>query len=270
MSDIKNLIISGSSISNDDAWPVWSTFVKRKYTFKNIVDVNTRGAGNEVILTKAITEANKIKQDLMVVVQLTSVDKWDWYVQDPNLVTNIQNEKHPGTKINSDDKNIFWCTGSHFPLWKEYYKKNYYSLDYHAFKALQLLQWFELTCNANQWNYLILTESPIFSVTEEQLNTGKLDKAQCNKQSLLDNTLCNSIKSLINLDSIYLPGLIGYACLNDLPWYHPKFKSHPGSLIHYRYAKDIIFPEFDKLNIASSDLDLEEEAAKFQKIIDQL
>jgi hypothetical protein len=269
---MKSLIISGSSISNDGAWPVWSTFVKRKYTFDNIVDVNAKGAGNEVIITKAISEANKIKKDLIVIVQLTSVDKWDWYVQDQSIVEIIQKEKHPGVKIDPDDKNIYWCTGSHFPLLKEYYKKNYYSLDHQAFKTLQLLQWFIMTCNTNHWDYLILFESPIFSVTEEQLNTGTLDKTECNKKSLLENKLCNSIVELINLDKIYLPGLIGYACINDLPWYHPKFKSHPGSLIHYRYAKDMVFPALDYLKLASnvSDSDLEQEAIQFQKMLNQL
>jgi hypothetical protein len=246
---MKSLIISGSSISNADAWPVWSTFVKQKYAFDTVVDVNTRGAGNEVILTKAISEAAKIKQDLILIVQLTSVDKWDWYVQNEQLVNDIQEEKHPGVKINYKDKNVFWCTGSHFPLWKEYYKTNYYSLDYQAFKSLQQLQWFIMTCDFNNWSYLILFESPIFSITEEQLNIGNLDKEQCIITPLLDNHLCSAIKDLVDLTNMYLPGLIGYACINDLPWYHKKFKSHPGSLIHYRFAKDIIFPVLDKLEL---------------------
>jgi hypothetical protein len=266
-----NIIVSGSSITNDSAWPTWATFVKRRYKFDKVIDVSSMGAGNEVIITRAINEAKKINKNVLIVIQLTSVDKWDWYVENNELVELISHEKHTLIKMSPEDRHGFWSTGSHFPKWKEYFKHNYFSLEYFTFRTLQLIQWFQMVCQQQKWEYYIIFDSPILSVTENQLNTGILQKTECIQLSLLNNKLCQTISELVNIEEIYLPGLIGYACLNDLPWYHQKFKSHPGSLTHYRYVKDIIFPALDLKKISAVDNfdELEEEALKFQKIINQ-
>lgn len=265
------VIISGSSITNDHAWPTWATWVKRSYEFKNVIDLSIRGAGNEAILTKTINTALRATGNIFLIVQLTSIDKWDWYVQDPEIMKKIQQEKHPGVLIQADDQAGYWCTGSHFPLWKEYYRQHYFSIDHQAFKTLQLIQWFSMLCESKQWGYQIIFESPVLSVTEQQLNTGVLLKDECTQIKLIDNSLCRSISNVNNYNNIYLPGLIGYACLNDLPWFHSKFKSHPGSLVHYYYTRDIIYPIFDHLFGPAQNVDLiEEEATVFQKLFENL
>jgi hypothetical protein len=267
----ETVIISGSSITNDHAWPTWATWVRKSYNFKNVIDLSMRGAGNEVILTKTIDRARSTPGKVFLIVQLTSVDKWDWYVPDPALMKQIQKEKHPGILIQPDDKVGYWCTGSHFPLWKEYYQQHYLSIEHQTFKTLQLIQWFSQLCDSQGWGYQIIFEGPILSVTEQQLNIGALNKEECVQTTLTNNSLCQTIDGLIDYSKIYLPGLIGYACINDLPWFHPKFKSHPGSLIHYYYARDVIYPIFDQLFGPAQNLEtLEHEASVFQKLFENL
>jgi len=133
------------------------------------------------------------------------------------------------------------------------------------------IQWFQMLCKQNSWKHYIFFDSPVFSVTEEQLNTGQLTKQECVADTLIQNALCKSIYNLDNFDQIYQPGLIGYACLHDLPWYSSRFKGHPGSLTHYHFMTNIIVPALDKLlppqNSIESCLD---EAVRFQTLIDKI
>lgn len=261
------VIISGSSITDDQSWPTWATWVKKVYGLKNVVDCSERGVGNEVILLKAVQQAQRTTGDRILIVQLTSVDKWDWYVEDRNLFSKIHQQKHPGIKVTPNDSTGYWCTGSHFPEWKEYYYQNYFSITHQMFLTLQMIQWFRMVCDSNGWKYLMLFESPILSVTEKQLNTGTLTKTQCYQTSLVDNSLCQTIFQLTNLDNLFLPGLLGYACINDLPWYHSKFKSHPGSLIHYYFTRDVLLPVLDQLLKPKENIHhFEKEAEKFQNL----
>lgn len=240
------VVISGASITNDSAWPTWATWVARRYALHNIVNVSVKGIGNELILLKAVEAAQHL-DDPVIVVQLTNIDKWDWYVEDSELVEQINKEKHPITKLHKDDSYGFWSTGSHFVLWKEYYKNNYYSNEYQSYRTLQLIQWFQLLCKQKNWRYLILFDSPIFSVLEQQLNTGQLTLEQCSGHTLLQNPLSQAIFDSIDVDQIYQPGLIGYACCHNLPWYSSQYKGHPGSLVHLHYVKDIVGPQLDKI-----------------------
>lgn len=261
------IVISGSSITNDEAWPTWATWIRKVYKLTNVHDLSRKGLGNKTIILNAIKKAQEINdQSLMILLQLTSVDKWDWYVQNSRIVNEIKNEKHPPLLIHDSDVFGFWCTGSHFPLWKQYYKENYFSLNYSAFETLLMMQWFELLCHNNNWKYQIIFESPILSVTEQQLNLGMLTAEECNQKTLIDNSLCDLIK--INFDKIYQPGLIGYACINELEWFDKKYKAHPGSYVHYCFAKDVIAPQMDHaMSIESNFQIIEQEAKLFQGII---
>lgn len=259
------VIVAGSSITTDTAWPTWATWLERRYQ-PPLTNVSVKGMGNELILLRAVQAAQQYQSPL-IVVQLTSVDKWDWHVEDSKLIDQINQEKHPIISLNPKEPHGFWSTGSHFPLWKQHYGENYFGIEYAMFHTLMLIQWFQMLCAQQGWQYYILLDSPIMSVTEQQLNLGYLTNNECWAHTLTQNTLCQTIASTINLDNIYTPGLIGYAHLNRLSWYSRRFKGHPGSLTHYRFMKDIVAPQLDTILDPKVDFTMfEQEAIKFQTL----
>lgn len=260
------IIISGSSITDDSAWPTWATWVKELYGLTNVNDLSVKGVSNKTIIIKAIKAALVCDNSPMIILQLTSIDKWDWHVENQSTVELLRKEKHPILFLDPTDTHGFWCTGSHFPLWKEYYKENYFSLTYQSFETLMMLQWFQLLCKEKNWKYQILFESPILSVTESQLNSGTLSKEDCDSKKLIENTLCDIVP--VDLDDVYLPGIIGYACLENLQWFHDRYKSHPGSYVHYLFTKNVIAKSFDKFFSRQKEIkSLEQSAIKFQKLL---
>jgi hypothetical protein len=265
----RNIIIGGSSITETTAWPTWATWIYRRYQPSAFINVGHKGLGNELILLKAVEQAKKYKDPLLIV-QLTNVDKWDWYVEDPGLIDAINQEKHPIVNLHDDQNQGFWSTGSHFPKWKNYYKENYFSLTYFTYRTLQLIQWFQLLCRQQKWQYYIIFDSPIFSVTENYLNNGSLTDDECNSMQLVDTTLSKTVFDLLDTTDIYLPGIIGYAQLNDYPWYSQKGKGHPGSLIHYYYTRDIVCPILDQILTPIQDFEkFKDEAVVFQKLFEK-
>lgn len=259
------LIISGASTLVDNAWPTWASFVKQKYVIPEVVDLSCKGLGNKAIILRAIAAAH-LQTDPYIIVQLTNIDKWDWYIEDASLINRLNNEKHPIVSVTKNEAHGFWPTGSHFPLYKEYYEKNYFSLENSAFETLLLLQWFMFACKQNSWKHLILFDSPILSVTESQLNHNQLTKEQCWDKKLIENSLCQNIFIGLDLDHIYLPGMIGHACLNNTVWYSKKYKNHPGSLVHYWFAIDKIFPILDNFFTQEPAQNLLFEATKFDRL----
>lgn len=259
------IIISGSSITNDQPWPTWATWVRKLYGLRNVIDVSTKGLGNKAIILNAINQAAD-RDPGLIVLQLTSVDKWDWYVQNDDKCLSLEKEKHPIFKLNPNELKGFWCTGSHFPLWKKHYLDHYFSMDYQAFDTLVMIQWFKSWCDRFGWKYYIILDSPIFAVPESQLNKQQLEKSQCHSTELISNSLCHTTK--INLDGIYLPGLIGYACLHDLPWFHKIFRGHPGTWIHFEFVKNVVANDLDQWFDRKCDFkDFESEAIKYQKLL---
>jgi len=267
-SNHRNIIISGSSITETIAWPTWATWITRRYCPTTFVNVGHKGLGNELILLRAVEQAKKYNNPLLLV-QLTNVDKWDWYVDDSELIKEINQEKHPIVRFGHEQNQGFWSTGSHFPKWKDYYKENYFSLNYFTYRTLQLIHWFQLLCRQQQWQYYIMFDSPIFSVTENYLNNGILTNNECHSTQLVDNSLSGTVFDLLDTTQIYLPGIIGYAQLNDYPWYNPKGKGHPGSLTHYHFTKDIISPVLDRILTPIYEFEtFKDEAVVFQKLFE--
>lgn len=265
-----NIIVSGSSITDTTAWPTWASWVSYRYQPTEFVNCGIKGIGNELILLKAVEEAKK-HVDPVLIVQLTNIDKWDWYVEDKELVKLISQEKHTLLPLSPIDSHGFWSTGSHFPKWKKYYKDNYFSLEYFAYRTLQLIMWFQNLCQMKKWRYYIIFDSPILSVTENYLNSGELTTDECFSTKLIDNTISSILFDLIDFDNIYLPGIIGYAHLNNHPWFTEKVKGHPGSLVHYYYTKDIVCPMLDQILEPIQDLSLALNEAKiFQKLVDNI
>jgi hypothetical protein len=272
MSSIKSksrdVIIGGSSITNSNPWPTWASWVMKRYASSNFVNTSVKGTGNEVILIKAIQEAKKYANPV-VIVQLTNVDKWDWYVEDHEVTARLKFERHPITKLDPADSSGFWSTGSHFPLWKQHYKENYFSITYQMYHTLMLIHWFQLCCKANQWEHYILFDSPILSVTEQQLNLGQLTQHECVGTNLVDSALCQLLFDQIDFSNIYVPGLIGYAELHNLEWYSVNAKGHPGSLVHYYFARDIVLPWVDQRLEATEEFGtFEIEAKVMQKLFE--
>jgi len=264
-SNSRDVIISGSSITETTAWPTWATWIQRRYKPKTFINTGIKGLGNEAILLHAIEQARAYSNPL-IIVQLTNIDKWDWYVEDQNLLQQMQNEKHC---INKFGGGGFWSTGSHWPKWKEHFRQNYYSQQYFTYRTVQLIHWFQLLCKSQNWQYYIIFDSPIFSVTEHQLNTGNISLEQCTAQTLLDNKLVESVARWVDTTDIYLPGIIGFAKLNNYQWFTPAIKGHPGSYVHYEFTKNIVAPVLDNiLEPKISFDDFKVEAETFQKIFD--
>lgn len=269
-SNNRNVIVSGSSITDTSAWPTWATWVQRRYNPENFINCGVKGIGNELIILKAIAEAKKHTNPI-ILLQLTNVDKWDWYVENLDLAKSLVSEKHALIKLSDSDNVGFWSTGSHFPTHKEYFKENYFGLNYFAYRTLQLIHWFQLVCLQQCWQYYIIFDSPILAVTEQYLNNGTLKNEECTTTKLIDNTISEIIFNQINTNNIYLPGIIGYAQLNSYKWFTQKSKGHPGSLVHYYYTRDIVTPVLDQiLHPVTEFKDFEYEAMLFQKLFDNI
>ena len=76
---VNNIIIGGASIT-DSPWFTWADFLTES-TKLPVVDLSSRGVGNEYIVASIVKNLNKISKNSLVVVMLTNVDKFDWYVE---------------------------------------------------------------------------------------------------------------------------------------------------------------------------------------------
>ena len=270
MHSARNVVLGGSSITDSHPWPTWATWISRRYHGNHFFNTSMKGMGNEAIIVKTLQKAQQLENPV-IVMQLTNIDKWDWYVEAPDLLREIDSERHKLIAVDQGSGSGYWSTGSHFPLWKQYFGDLYLSLQHQMFHTLQFLHWFQMFCGQQGWQYYILFDSPILSVTEKQLNTGKLDFASCHAHArdLTDNALCSLIFDNIDWSSIYIPGLIGYARLTGYQWYAERIKGHPGSLVHYHFTKDIVVPHLDQILHAHADIEqCETEATQMQKLFD--
>lgn len=270
MKNFDAIVIAGSSVTADEAWPTWATWFRKLSLNIAIHDVSVKGLGNEAIITKALHTAQQFDRP-MIIIQLTSVDKWDWYVENHDLCDTMRRQKHTVTRLRDTDRHGYWSTGSHFPLWKEYYGQHYFGLEHAAFHSAMLLSWYQMTVCARQWSSFVLFDSPIFSVPERTLNQGSLGRDQLRSMTLLQNSLCDLVAPSLTFDNIHVPGIIGYAVENQLPWYSARFKGHPGSLIHFEFFRHVMLPRLRELFDCCL-LDVDEyhaEAEKYQKLFDQ-
>jgi hypothetical protein len=239
------VIISGAS-NTSSSWPTWATIIHERYK-ADWVDVSRKGMGNEAIILRALSSAWKHKKDtpLLIVVMLTNVDKWDWYIDNPILLDKFNKEKHTITTINDSIDGGFWCTGSWFPLEKELFKEKYYNEDYFTLRSIQLISMFCQICNLQGWKYHIITDSPIWATTEQELIQG----TEINLEPRLIKTeLCQwAYESAKIADVIFQPSLIEFSHQNTLPWHHKTFGPHPGPGAHYAFTKKFIYPILDPL-----------------------
>lgn len=238
------IIISGAS-NTSNLWPTWATIIQERYK-ADWIDVSRKGLGNEAIILRALSTAWQNKNDtpLTIIIMLTNIDKWDWYVDDLELLKKFNKEKHSITSIN-DSIGGFWCTGSWFPLEKKLFEENYYSEDYFTLRSIQAISMFCYICKSQGWKYHIIADSPIWSVTEQNLCQG----GNINLDSrLIKTNLCQWAYESSNLaNEIFQPSLIEFLYQNSLPWFHKKYRGHPGPDAHYKYTKKFIYPMLDPL-----------------------
>ena len=239
------IIISGASNTNS-VWPTWATIIQERYN-ANWVDVSRKGMGNEAIILRALSSAWEYKKDtsLMILIMLTNIDKWDWYVDDPALLDKFNKEKHTITTINNSTPGGFWCTGSWFPLEKELFKEKYYNQDYFTLRSIQLISMFCQVCNSQGWKYHIITDSPIWATTDQELCQGTAVNLE---PKLIKTDLCQWAYESANLaNNIFEPSLIGFLYQNSLPWYSKTVGAHPGPTAHYTFTKKFIYPILDPI-----------------------
>lgn len=236
-----NLIIGGAS-NTRGPWPTWADIVCERYNV-TAHNVAVKGLGNEAIITTALHKAAEINdKDLFITIMLTTIDKWDWYVDDPDLLKKFDQEKHTITKLSKDSPGGFWGTGIWFPLEKSLYKEKFYSQDYFVMRTLQMIALFKQVCAVNNWRYKILLDSPIWSCLETDLMP---DTVESSSNRLVNTELNKWLYDSLQLESIYNPGLIGFLHNNNMPWYSTKYGRHPGTRGHYEFARNILFPELD-------------------------
>lgn len=238
------VIIGGASNTNGP-WPTWSEIVQHRY-HADWIDVSRKGLGNEAIILRSLRTAWEHKQDnILIMIMLTSVDKWDWYVDQPALLEKFAKEKHTITYLSDKDPGGFWGTGSWFPLDKTYYQEHYYSQDYFTLRSLQMISMFIDICNKQKWKYHVMYDGPIWSMTEQELNQGGIIQLS---NKLIDTPLCRWAYDSAKIQDIgYGPGLIGFLDQNQLPWFSNTYGPHPGPSSHLAFAKDHIFPALNPL-----------------------
>lgn len=231
----RTLIISGGSITHG-GWSTWKDFVLARYGISDYCNLAKVGIGNESIINRAMIQSTYVDNPLMIIM-LTNVDKWEWYVHDQDIVNSLNTEKHTISQLHDNDGGGYWSTGSHFPSYKEYYKENYYSHVYQLIHTVQNIIMLQAYCNTNDIPLLLLCDSPIFECYEHELN---MNPTTLPNHRMLDTpVIAPYVKMFEPIKNSR--GLIGFCVDNKIPWYHPLYKGHPGSQAHYAFAEDSIF-----------------------------
>lgn len=255
-----HFIFAGGSITNSP-WLTWKDFVIERYQLSDYTLCSSRGVGNEYISSSVV---NKLQSNSFACIMFTSVDKWDWVVNNKNTAELInKNEKHKVIDLTGKETlDGFWCTGSWFPVHKEYYKEHYFNLAHFLSKTLQTICLLENLFKQKNIPYLFLFDSPVLSVTEQELNQKIINGCLTD---MLDHPYVKPWHDQIDWSNIYLPGLLGYCDTNNHPWHNSKMGTHPPSSSHLAFCKDHIFPVLDK-HLVPINLDLDWQAKKFDKL----
>jgi len=236
------VVTGGASISSMP-WLTWVDIVKDRYNL-DLVNTASKGLGNEAIILRTLYQAKQAKtNNVLCVVMLTNIDKWDWYVDTDT--DRFENQKHGITKLDDNHEGGFWSTGNWFPDQKQHYHDQYYNQNYFAYKTLKAIQLFVSICDKYGWLYKILFDSPILSNTQTELDHSIID---CDGHKLFDNELCSWMFDSVMSDlQIFTPGLIGFCEQNNIAWQGEPFHGHPGPLAHYLYTQQHVYPALDAI-----------------------
>jgi hypothetical protein len=239
---MNNSVVFGGASILQTPWPNWKDFTITRYGLDNVVENAYRGVGNEFIVDSTIHVCNQVENPY-VMVMLTNFDKWDWYVEDPELAKNINaTQRHPLLDLNGKQSDSgFWSTGSWFPEHKEYFVEHYYSEKYFFAQTLKNLYLLQQYFRSRSIPNLIMFDSPILEYSEQQLLAEEIIK----KDFISDNQLAQVWMEHIDWSNIYLPGLIGFCQQNKLEWLGKKAKNHPPSISQLMFCKEHIWPQLD-------------------------
>ena len=236
----KNKIyVAGASITNGPLLG-WADFLEFEAVDCELVNKGIKGQGNEAIVTSIINQ--QPERDSLVVCMLTTVDKFDWYVEGERF-KKLKKEKHPALPISNNSG--FWSTGSHFPLDKEIYHNKFYSQDYHVAQSIQLILLLEAHAFQTGYNVITVFDSPIWTYTEKNL----LAHIKHNQELVADNFLSGPLAKIWThmlpdqYQNIIETSLIGYCIKNNLPWGNIKATNHPPSSSHYAWYQNYLIPQ---------------------------
>ena len=234
---IKKIIIGGASIT-DSPWFTWADFLQQESGMP-IVDISARGVGNEYIASSIVNVQSQLDNTTLVVLMLTNIDKFDWYVQGQQL-KNLENEKHCPKKLTNDSG--FWCTGSWFPGDKEIFKNYFYNEDYFCVKTIQQILLLETICQKTNAVLEIFFDSPIWTHTDQDIiNIGKTQD-YTSRYNFLSGDYAKSWSTLLAKKHTTLDNnsLIGFCWQNKLPWYNQQYKGHPPSSSHWKFYDNVM------------------------------
>jgi hypothetical protein len=242
--NINKIVVAGASITNSPWW-TWKDFLQND-TKLPIIDLSVRGCGNEFIVHNLVKNQSKLDSNTLVIAMLTSIDKFDWYVQQEKFFS-LSEQKHKPIEFSNNTG--FWCTGSWFPDTKEIFKNNFYSEDYFVVKSIQQIFLLDQLSKKLGFKLITVFDSPIWTYTEQELDkmvTGiNLDKKL---NGMLDFELSKLWMPM--LDSCQLDitdsSLIGYCIKNNLPWGNIVNGSHPPAGSHHKWYKNILLPKIKK------------------------
>lgn len=258
------IIVIGASITASP-WFTWKDFLEIE---SGIVatDLSRKGAGNEYMVTALAQHADQLDADTLVLIMMTNVDKFDWYVEDARYKS-LLGEKHPPNPISKSSG--FWCTGHWFPLEKELYQKNFYSLDYFTTKTIQQIMLAKSICQQRGAKLELLFDSPIWNYTEQDLyacTQGKDPSSCC--QQLLELPLSNIWSSNLSSTELNLEhnSLIGHCWQQNLPWENDKFSIHPPSGSHWSFYDKILRPRISNQLTLRNDSDLQHKIQKLDQV----
>lgn len=262
---VNKIIVGGASISNSP-WFTWVDFLSAE---SNIVPVNLsqKGAGNEYIVSSIVENFDSLDSETLVVVMLTSIDKFDWYVQDEQFLE-LKEEKHSPIPIS--DSSGFWSTGVWFPSKKAHYFDQYYTDDYFCVKSIQQILLLQTICNSTGAKLEILFDSPIWTHVERETNI--IGKERLNPDNFVHNFLSQPLAKLWarlldpEIKNLRTTSLIGFCWDRGLLWYNQKYQLHPPSGSHYQYYQEIVRPRLSKYLSLTPILSIDKKIKKFDDL----
>ena len=248
---IKTVVVLGGSITQSP-WYTWKDYLEISSGVK-IIDLSKRGIGNTYMAHSLLYQS--MDPDSLIVVMLTSVDKFDWFVEDERF-RSLQTEKHQPIKI--DDRCGFWCTGSWFPEEKAIYKNTFFSLDWMCSQTITNILLYKEIAKKKNCAIEFFFDSPIWDYTEQDLIEMYRQKKNLPSRRMLELTLASQWSAMLDdaLIASQTNSTIGYCWQNDLPWANDHYGTHPPSSSHWKFYNDIVRPRLTKhLPLPQIDLD---------------
>jgi hypothetical protein len=242
---VDTLIISGASITASP-WFTWADVLIEILQPKRVINLATKGTGNRWISLSLIDTISALPSDQCVVcaAMFTNIDKFDMFL--PNHKTHqYLNQKHPpidlkGRYVKSGPS--FWCTGSHWPLEKEIYLKNFFDPVITAVDTMVIFNCLSQVCQQKNFDLIPLFDSYIWNIFEKDLNEF-VNGVPLPDRDILKDPMVNNFSKMLDKKFFQFVPLINWAIDNNLPYYNDINKMHPPSQVHLEWVKHTILSE---------------------------